>query len=282
MPDYTYQQALIDGLREGIGKTPDTLAGALEIPLHMGTSALAQPTSGIAALISLLLGDTAEGADKMRQDTGQGLTYSPRSHTGGAVLDQLAQALAQAKKGTDKLPEWAQDHGLPAGAAAVIATGADALPQLLTDGEEGGLVNKAMAHTKQEAGPFWRVQRREKFYPRADGSVPVQTPQHIVEMLTDPDYWRSEEWSGMSPDVRPGVSAMRSESALRRYFREHNSDPSGHWLVNFDGNESEVRDFDHADGAVLTEPSKVLSVHEIPPDWHLDHSIEANQVWPPK
>lgn len=140
-------EELRKALQEGLRRTPDAVGGALELPLHLATGAVAQPLAGLSALISKALGDTNEGAGQMADEMSRGLTYEPRTETGRQALALLGQGGAQVKGFTDKAAEKLQDYyahptgphlPLPKGMQAVIppllATGIDMLPQALSEG----------------------------------------------------------------------------------------------------------------------------------------------------
>lgn len=119
-------QGNLDLLRTGLGHG--------EALARLASGTLAQPAGGLAGLISLGLGDTAQGAGQVAGETTGGLTYEPRTAEGQRISGQYDDVFGKIRDLLHKAPEKLQDLGLPAGVAATLATGLELAPNLVTEG----------------------------------------------------------------------------------------------------------------------------------------------------
>ncbi len=60
-----------------------------------------------------------------------------------------------------------------------------------------------------------------------------------------------------------GVSACRSIDDLMDYMQTRDGDIAGNWLVTFEGELADETDVDAAHGAVLTIPTRIISVEQL-------------------
>ena len=86
----------------------------------------------------------------------------------------------------------------------------------------------------------------------------LQQPGDDPERLLDPDEQYSEPW-GESHQIREGVSVFPDVDALYRYMIRRDADlEEGTQVVALEGTQSEDRDFDAEEGAMLVRPTRIL------------------------
>lgn len=123
----------------------------------------------------------------------------------------------------------------------------------------------------------------------------IQWPSAPAETILDQDTWESRVWDGWRgrpcgtchgqcldrddvlcedcrgagevEDVRHGVSAALTVTALYDYFAGRDAELAGCSLVTFDGDFAADDDLDADDGAVLTYPRRIIAVVPLDPRW---------------
>lgn len=117
----------------------------------------------------------------------------------------------------------------------------------------------------------------------------IQPAARPVADLLDPGTWQSREWygekyvqccgetgcadcdgTGEREDVRRGVSTCDGLDALIDYFRQVGGDLDDTVLVELDATPAGDLDHDHALGAVLVHPYRIVSVVPTP-----EHVVDA-------
>lgn len=124
---------ILDALR----RSGDAVAGTGELALHLGSGMLGSTLGGVAGATSLAQGGSLDDANWALGDVANKLTYEPRTDTGRSAAALLGKSMEWMRNKLHAAPEKLQDYGMPAAAAATLATGLELAPNLISEGKPG-------------------------------------------------------------------------------------------------------------------------------------------------